>query len=177
MPSISPAAETAAPSSRPTAGEMLGIDAQLEEVQPAAHGAELAGVFQDVAHATEIPFTVAGQSGRLVGLIPQTVATRLRGTLEARRVLEPVTAGENHDPARAALRNSLRNTRVRVSAEVGRKHLPVESLVGVPAGTIIELDRDADDPVDIYVNGRRFATGRLVLTDTAEWAVRVEQVL
>ncbi len=42
---------------------------------------------------------------------------------------------------------------------------------------MVELDREADEPVDIYVNGRRYATGRLVLTDTAEWAVRVDQVL
>ena len=157
-------------------GDLLGVDVRLEAIEPVAT-AELAGAFQDVAHATELPFALAGQPGRLVGLIPQTVATRLRGTLEVRRIPEPVTTGEGDDPARAALRQSLRTTRVRVSAEVGRKRLPVESLVGVPPGTIIELDRDADDPVDIYVNGRRFATGRLVLTDTAEWAVRVEQVL
>ncbi len=79
--------------------------------------------------------------------------------------------------AREALTASLRTTTVRVSAEVGRTRLPVESLVGVPAGTVIELDREADDPVDIYVNGRRYAVGRLVLTETAEWAVRVERVL
>lgn len=79
--------------------------------------------------------------------------------------------------ARIALRHSLNTTRVRVSAEVGRTRLPVESLVGVPPGTIIELDRDAEDQIDIYVNGRRFAVGRLVLTDTSEWAVRIEAVL
>jgi Type III flagellar switch regulator (C-ring) FliN C-term len=30
--------------------------------------------------------------------------------------------------------------------------------------------------VDVLVNGRRFATGRLVLVDD-EWAVRIEEVL
>ncbi len=39
---------------------------------------------------------------------------------------------------------------------------------------MIELDRDAGD---LYVNGRRFALGRLELTETGEWAVRVERVL
>lgn len=81
------------------------------------------------------------------------------------------------DDVRATLDLSLRATTVRVSAEVGRTRLPVERLVDVPAGTVIELDRDADDPIDLYVNGRPFALGRLELTPTGEWAVRVERLL
>jgi hypothetical protein len=41
---------------------------------------------------------------------------------------------------------------------------------------VLELDRKADDPVDLYVNGLRFASGRLVLTDEGEWALRLEEV-
>jgi flagellar motor switch protein FliN/FliY len=48
--------------------------------------------------------------------------------------------------------------------------------VSLPDGGLIELDRGADEPVDVLVNGRRFATGRLVLVDD-EWAVRIEEVL
>jgi flagellar motor switch protein FliN/FliY len=54
--------------------------------------------------------------------------------------------------------------------------VPVDRLAGVPAGTIIDLDRDADEPVDLYVNGRRFALGRLELAD-GQWAVRLERLL
>jgi flagellar motor switch protein FliN/FliY len=41
---------------------------------------------------------------------------------------------------------------------------------------VVDLDRAPDDPVDLYVNGRRFATGRLLLVED-EWAVRIESVL
>ncbi len=54
--------------------------------------------------------------------------------------------------------------------------MPLAAAVGVPAGGLIELERGAEDPVDILVNGRPFATGRLVLVE-GEWAVRIEEVL
>jgi flagellar motor switch protein FliN/FliY len=49
--------------------------------------------------------------------------------------------------------------------------------VGLPSGAIVELDRQADDPIDLYVNGTLFATGRLVVVDDTDWAVRIEHVL
>ena len=50
-------------------------------------------------------------------------------------------------------------------------------IVGLPAGAVVELDRQADEPIDLYVNGRRFATGRLMVVDGADWAVRIERIL
>ena len=54
--------------------------------------------------------------------------------------------------------------------------MPVADAVQLPPGGLVELDRGAEEPVDVLVNGRRFATGRLVLVDD-EWAVRIEEVL
>ena len=42
---------------------------------------------------------------------------------------------------------------------------------------MVELDREVDAPIDIYADGMRFATGRLVVTDDGALAIRVEQVL
>jgi flagellar motor switch protein FliN/FliY len=50
-------------------------------------------------------------------------------------------------------------------------------IVGLPPGAVVELNRQADEPIDLYVNGRRFATGRLVVADGTDWAVRIEHVL
>ena len=77
----------------------------------------------------------------------------------------------------ATLTESLRSSKLRVWAEVGRTRLPAGRVVGLPAGAVVELDHSADDPVDVYVNGRRFAVGRLVVDDAGEWAVRIETVL
>jgi len=54
--------------------------------------------------------------------------------------------------------------------------MPTADVVGLPQGAVVELDRAPDEPIDLFVNGRRFATGRLVVVDS-DWAVRIESVL
>src|SRR4051812_30337786 len=68
---------------------------------------------------------------------------------------------------------SLLDTDLRVWAEVGRTRMPAAYVVGMSEGAIVDLDCEADDPADLYVNGRHFGTGRLILVD-GEWALRVE---
>ena len=62
---------------------------------------------------------------------------------------------------------------MRVWAELGRTRVSLGAAPELPPGAVLELDRKADDPVDLYVNGLRFASGRLVLTDEGEWALRL----
>ena len=70
----------------------------------------------------------------------------------------------------------IRGVGLRVWAELGRARLPVGRAVGLAPGAVVELDRGVDEPLDLYVNGRRLAVGRLLLTDDGEWAVRIESV-
>lgn len=64
---------------------------------------------------------------------------------------------------------------VRVHAELGRAKLPLAQAIGMPDGAIVDLDRSPEEPVDVYVNGKPFGTGRLVVVD-GEWAIRLESV-
>jgi len=64
-----------------------------------------------------------------------------------------------------------------VWAELGRTSMPSADVVELPGGAVVELNESADDPIDLYVNGRRFATGRLMVADNNEWVVRIETVL
>ncbi|MDQ5808879.1 MAG: FliM/FliN family flagellar motor switch protein, partial [Actinomycetota bacterium] len=75
------------------------------------------------------------------------------------------------------LSGALRSVNVRVWAELGRTRMPTGEVVGLPSGAIVELDRDADDAVDLYVDGQRYATGRLVVCDDESWGVRIERIL
>ena len=72
---------------------------------------------------------------------------------------------------------SLAGIPVRVWAELGRASMQTADVVGLPHGAVVELDRSPDEPIDLFVNGRRFATGRLVVVDGNDWAVRIESVL
>ena len=67
---------------------------------------------------------------------------------------------------------SLLDTTLRVWAEIGRTQMPASTVVGMSEGAILDLDRESDEPADLYVNGRHFGTGRLILVD-GEWALRV----
>jgi hypothetical protein len=52
--------------------------------------------------------------------------------------------------------------------------MPLGSALGLPVGAVLDLDRTADAPVDLYVNGMRFARGQLLVTEEGEWAVSLE---
>jgi hypothetical protein len=52
--------------------------------------------------------------------------------------------------------------------------MPLGSALGLPLGAVLDLDRTADAPVDLYVNGLCFARGQLLVTDDGEWAVSIE---
>jgi flagellar motor switch protein FliN/FliY len=71
---------------------------------------------------------------------------------------------------------SLLDMPLRVWAEIGRTRLPAAYVVGMPPGAIIDLDCEPDEPAELFVNGRLFGTGRLVLVD-GEWAIRVESLV
>jgi flagellar motor switch/type III secretory pathway protein FliN len=68
---------------------------------------------------------------------------------------------------------SLLDTKLRVWAEIGRTKMPASTVVGMSEGAILDLDREPDEPADLFVNGRHYGTGRLILVD-GEWALRIE---
>jgi flagellar motor switch protein FliN/FliY len=55
--------------------------------------------------------------------------------------------------------------------------MPSGRLVGLPSGAVVDLDRDVDEPIDLYADGMRFATARLLVTDDGGLAVRIEELL
>jgi flagellar motor switch protein FliN/FliY len=54
---------------------------------------------------------------------------------------------------------------VRVSVVLGRTKMPVSSLLKLNTGTVVELDRQVGEAVEIYVNDRLVARGEIVLVE------------
>lgn len=54
---------------------------------------------------------------------------------------------------------------VRISAVLGRTKMPVAELLEMDAGTIVELDRQVGEAIDIFVNSRLVARGEIVLVE------------
>jgi flagellar motor switch protein FliN/FliY len=63
-----------------------------------------------------------------------------------------------------------------ISVELGKSKCYVKDLLNLTAGSIVELDRLAGDPVDILVNGKLFAKGEVVVIDE-NFGVRIQEVL
>jgi flagellar motor switch protein FliN len=90
---------------------------------------------------------------------------------------EPLTPEPARDEdVRDVLDRALRDIPLRVWAEVGRAQLRTIEVAALSDGALVELDRAAEDPVDLYVNGSRIGTGRLICIDGKEWAVQLEHV-
>lgn len=70
----------------------------------------------------------------------------------------------------------LSDVNLNVSIELGRTRMHVEDVLKLNEGAVVELDKLAGDPVDVYVNDRLVARGEvLVLNDT--FCIRVNEIV
>ena len=70
----------------------------------------------------------------------------------------------------------LRDVELTVKIELGRTKLRLDEVLRLGSGAIVELDRLAGDPVDVYVNDRLIARGDVVVVDE-KFAVRLTEVV
>ena len=70
----------------------------------------------------------------------------------------------------------LRDVELNVKIELGRARMLVEDVLKLCEGSVVELDKLAGDPVDVFVNDRLVARGEvLVLNDN--FCVRVNEII
>lgn len=70
----------------------------------------------------------------------------------------------------------LSDVNLNVKIELGRTRMLVEDVLKLSEGAVVELDKLAGDPVDVYVNDRHVARGEvLVLNDN--FCVRINEIL
>jgi flagellar motor switch protein FliN len=65
---------------------------------------------------------------------------------------------------------------VRLWAELGRAKLPLAQAVALGQGAIVDLDKEPDEHLDVFVNGLPFARAKLLLVE-GEWAIRLEEIV
>jgi flagellar motor switch protein FliN/FliY len=64
---------------------------------------------------------------------------------------------------------------VRLSVEVGSTSLKLAEVLDLAEGSVVELDRQADEPLDIMVNGTLIARGEVV-TVNGRYGIRIVDV-
>jgi flagellar motor switch protein FliN/FliY len=71
---------------------------------------------------------------------------------------------------------TLMDVPVQVTAELGRARRSIGQILELQAGSVVDLDRLAADPVDLYVQGTLFARGEVVVVDD-RFAIRIKQIV
>jgi flagellar motor switch protein FliN len=146
-----------------------------------------ADIYGSAPHAISTTFLIDTEPCRLIQLVPAAFVVRMARAIDdlsAERAGAGNSGGGASAPGDAAagdstphtvaLEEALGGINLRVWAELGRSRMPLGSALGLPVGAVLDLDRSADAPVDLYVNGVRFARGQLMVTDDGEWAVSLD---
>ena len=84
------------------------------------------------------------------------------------RQLQSATANDRLD--------LLGNIEMDVTAELGRTRMTVRELLSLTPGIVVELDRIAGSPIDLFVNGTLIAHGEVVVIDE-EFGVRISEIV
>jgi flagellar motor switch protein FliM len=166
-----------------TPGTLLGLhDRAAEGVRLFAEGVPIGRGrpgLRGPQRAVKLTEAVVRGSGRAgggpIGPIQPLLAQMPAGAPHPDRGVTSLSAPEQPGPTRESLARMM-DVQVRVWAELGRTTLPLGQALELPPGTVIELNQGAESPIELFVNGTRFAHGTLLDAD-GEWAVQIDALV
>jgi flagellar motor switch protein FliN/FliY len=151
-------------------GSVLGQDVAISppEIRTVSTQEEAVALLRadGAPHIHVTTFAVGEEAARLVLLVPNAFVVRMGNALES----------QTTQYTSAPMGDVLRAVPVRVWAELGRARMPAGSSLALPPGSVVELDREVDDPVDLYVDGMRAATGRLLVAEDGSLQLAIDEV-
>ena len=69
----------------------------------------------------------------------------------------------------------LADVELEVTVELGRRRLSLRDVTQLQVGSVVDLDTLAGEPLVVYANGRRIATGEAVVVD-GRFGVRIQSL-
>ena len=70
----------------------------------------------------------------------------------------------------------LMDVSMRVTVELGRTRMPLAQILDLQKGSVVELERLAGEPVDVFVNDSLVARGEVVVVDD-RFGVRITEMV
>jgi len=64
---------------------------------------------------------------------------------------------------------------VPVTIAIGQKQIPIQQLLQLGPGSVLELDKSINEPVELYLRGSKFATGEVVIVQE-RFAVKIKEI-
>jgi flagellar motor switch protein FliN/FliY len=100
--------------------------------------------------------------------------TQQTGTDLSSRAADVVT-GSNTSATEVPI-SMLLDLSLPVSIELGRTSMTVQEILRLGRGSVIQLERLAGEPIDVFVGDRRFAEGEVVILGET-FGVRITRIL
>ena len=154
----------------------VGTDLTSAPATPAAYPPDVTSPKTERSDATGIP------SGDVDAILKQTEAALASVDQPATDLPSSVKSFEFSNLSGAPLSQDhaslklVRDVELDLKIELGRTRMRLEDVLRLGRGTVVQLDKLAGDPVDIYVNSRLVARGEvLVLNDN--FCVRVAELI
>jgi flagellar motor switch protein FliN len=110
---------------------------------------------------------------------PVSVSPDVAGSsvISSRRAVEaPLPVFRELPPQSLLDADALRDVELDVKIELGRARMRIQDIAKLADGAVVELDRAAGDPVDVFVNDRLVARGEVVVLNE-RFAVRLTEVV
>jgi flagellar motor switch protein FliN len=152
-----------------TAGDVIYNGENLLELQPEERAQR--GLFLAFQYPVEIP----GVSNAYFLRAAYNEIRKARGEEE----VDPLEFAELMDERQARGEvplSMLLDLTLPVSIELGRTSMSVQEILQLGRGSVVQLERLAGEPVDIYVGERLFAQGEVVVLDE-HFGVRITRIV
>ncbi|MCL6515628.1 flagellar motor switch phosphatase FliY [Alicyclobacillus sp.] len=156
------------------------------ETQPGRPGDQASALRERMAGPKERPESVSLDRGAPAAVAaadrpptPAVAADKPVRPAPAVEIKRPQFADfDDRDPPAQTPRNLslLLDVLLDVTVELGRTRKSIREILDLAPGSVIELEKLAGEPVDILVNGKRIATGEVVVIDE-NFGVRVTDIL
>jgi len=65
---------------------------------------------------------------------------------------------------------------VRITVELGSCMMPMKDVLQLNSGSVVQLDKVADAPVDLFVNQKRIARGEVVVVEE-HFGIKITEIL
>lgn len=108
---------------------------------------------------------------------PETLAEKLSaaGSASVQPVeFGPLGQGQKGEGQRNL--DLLLDVEIPISVEVGRAEMSLDDVLNLVPGSVVTLDKKAEEPVDLRVNGKLVARGEVVLVDDT-YGLRITQII
>lgn len=106
----------------------------------------------------------------------QEVQTELERVADAAEGVTQAAAAKHKATKKGQTLDFILDVTLQVTVEVGRARMTIQDLLQLGQGSVMELEKLAGEPLDIYINGKQVARGEAVIVNE-KFGVRLTDII